>query len=86
MRNNPFSPGSEQGGKMSNPSDSNNPINQPFAFATPQTSKQITPDLVTVSRDTVDTLKDLLQGMTETFREHGMFDLADEAEMVVELL
>ena len=85
MRNNPFSPSNEEGGRMSNPSDSNNPINQPFAFAT-QTPKQITPDLVTVHRDTVDSLKDLLQGMTETFREHGMFDLADEAEMVVELL
>lgn len=86
MRNNPFSPSNEDGGRMSNPSDSNNPINQPFAFATRQSPQQIAPELITVSKDTVDSLKDLLQGMTATFREHGMFDLADETEMVVELL
>ena len=34
MRSNPFSSASDHGGRMTNPSDTNNPINQPFGFAT----------------------------------------------------
>tara|TARA_B100001750_G_scaffold123411_1_gene98030 strand:- start:120 stop:380 length:261 start_codon:yes stop_codon:yes gene_type:complete len=86
MRSNPFSSASDHGGRMTNPSDTNNPINQPFGFATVRRPTEPMPEVVAVPKDTVDSLKDLLQGMTETFREHGMFDLADEAEMVVELL
>jgi hypothetical protein len=85
MRNNPFDHASGNHGRMSNPADTNNPLSQAFAFATPP-KNLVAPDIIPVPRETVDTLKSLLSNMTDTFREHGMFELADEAETVVALL
>ena len=88
MRNNPFSPGSEQGGRMSNPADSNNPINTPFAFATPRRTpeKPVAPEFVTVPKTTIKNLKDLLGNISTTFEEHGMFELAAKAESIARML
>ena len=88
MRNNPFSPGSEQGGRMSNPADSNNPINTPFSFASPprESEKPIAPEFVTVPKTTIKNLKDLLGNISTTFEEHGMFELAAKAESIARML
>tara|TARA_R100001530_G_scaffold123655_2_gene91674 strand:+ start:121 stop:384 length:264 start_codon:yes stop_codon:yes gene_type:complete len=87
MRNNPFSTGSEEGNRMTNPADSNNPINQPFTFASPpRTPVQVGPEMTMIQVQTVSSLKSLLGNIAETFREHGMVDLAAEAEKVADLL
>ena len=87
MRNNPFSTGSEHGNRMTNPADSNNPISTPFSFATPpRTPVQVGPEMSMIEAKTVSSLKSLLGNIAETFREHGMVDLAVEAEKVADLL
>lgn len=73
---------------MTNPADSNNPISTPFSFATRprSTPVQVGPEMTMIQVDTVNSLKSLLGNIAETFREHGMVDLAAEAEKVADLL
>jgi len=44
------------------------------------------PSTVAVKRSTVEQLKNLLDAISSTFREHGMFDLAAQADDVATLL
>ena len=71
---------------MTNPSEMQNSINTPFTFATPPSTSPPTREMAVVPQSTVDALKELLGGIAVTFREHGMFDLASQADEVAALL
>ena len=71
---------------MTNPSEMQNAIPGPFTFATPRPLTVPTPEMAVVPQSTVDALKELLGGIAVTFREHGMFDLASQADEVASLL
>ena len=78
---------SQRPSHMMNPREMNNPIPQPFTFATPPSDdKPIAPELVTVPKRTVDELKELLSNISTTFQEHGMFELAAKAESIAQML
>jgi hypothetical protein len=86
MRDNPFSIGRRGRGQMTNPSDMQSTIPGPFTFATRQPAPAPTPGTAVVALSTITALKELLGGIASTFREHGMFDLASQADDVAALL
>ena len=95
MKSNPMNPsdGNYEGSQipdfstMRDNQRMNNPFSK-FAKYTPPTHDFIPheEDTITVPKETIDSLKTLLGTIAETFREHGMVDLAVEADEVAALL
>ncbi len=75
VRKNPFSPDNYPG-TTPLPQQMRKEIGASWGFAS----------TVNVERSTVEQLKDLLDAISSTFREHGMFDLAAQADDVAALL
>lgn len=86
MRDNPLQP--HERGKSSDSRGMNNPRGMPNLFSQFRTSTTpvVPPQGTLVPNETVASLKSLLGTIAETFREHGMVDLAAEAEEVAALL
>lgn len=86
MKNNPMQP--HERGKSSDSRGMNNPRGMPNLFSQFRTTPAPTlpPQGTLVPNETVASLKTLLGTIAETFREHGMVDLAAEAEEVAALL
>tara|TARA_R100000742_G_C4278518_1_gene101456 strand:- start:2390 stop:2671 length:282 start_codon:yes stop_codon:yes gene_type:complete len=59
-------------------------ISLPGYMRTPE--PEVVSDTCEVSLETVTAVRSLLEDMAETFRVCGMFDLAEQADVVVELL
>lgn len=87
MRDNPLQP--HERGKAGDSRTIRNPQAMPNLFAQFRTNAEpvaIPPQGTLVPNETVASLKSLLGTIAETFREHGMVDLAAEAEEVAALL
>jgi len=88
MRDNPLQP--HERGKSSDSRGMNNPRGMPNLFSqfrtNPADPAPVPPQGTLVPNETVASLKSLLGTIAETFREHGMVDLAAEAEEVAALL
>ena len=86
MKGNPLQP--HERGKASDPRGMNNPRAMPNLFSQFRTNPPpaLPPQGTLVPNETVASLKTLLGTIAETFREHGMVDLAAEADEVAALL
>jgi hypothetical protein len=84
MKNNPLQP--HERGQASDSRGMNGPRGMPNLFAQFRSSPSLPPQGTLVPNETIASLKTLLGAIAETFREHGMVDLAAEAEEVAALL
>jgi hypothetical protein len=84
MKNDPLQP--HERGKASDSRGMNNPREMPNLFAQFRRAPALPPQGTLVPNETVASLKALLGTIAETFRGHGMVDLAAEADEVAALL
>jgi len=87
VKNNPLQP--HERGKSSDSRGMNNPRGMPNLFSQFRTTPSQTPYAppgVMVQQETIDSLRGLLATIADTFREHGMVDLAAQADEVAALL
>ncbi len=87
MKNNPLQP--HERGKAGDSRTIRDPQGMPnlfSAFRTTPPQAPFVPPGIMVPQETIDSLRGLLVTIADTFREHGMVDLAAQADEVAALL
>ena len=91
MRENPFDPKKLEKGQHPNSFTMGDPMHAPFAFNSQRNERlqeRSDPeyDVIAMDRQTIECLQDLLDTMADTFEEHDMFELAEQAKSVSAML